>query len=241
MTKVVEDVIDDAIDAGTDIATIEAKELASLEAEMAAQAAELSESLQVTSSNISNAGKQFTLPDGTNLGNKMEIVILGHVRHRELYPDKVYNSNNPEPPICFSKNRLNEASVPHSSVASPESTSCDGCPNNEWGSKGEGKACKETYRVAVIIPSVSKVTPYVLKVVASGRGLTNFDASVSGIQKAFGKNGNLALPFEAIVSAEFTDAQFPVVKVTGDNARLNSDSDKLAYFKLSKDAVNTLL
>ena len=223
----------------TELSEIEAQELANIQAEMAAQAAELQESLVVESSNISNAGKQFTMPDGTNMGNSMEVVILGHIRAHELYPDTVYNANKPEAPICYSRNYLKDASVPHKNVEKPECDNCEDCPNNEWGSKGQGKACSETYRVAVIVPKHNQTVPMTLKIAPTG--MKGFDSSISGIQKAFGQNGNLAMPYAAIVTAEFTDAPYPVVKITGTNARAVSPQELLAYHRLAKDAVDALL
>lgn len=229
----------DVIDEGTDLSLIEAKELAALEQEMAEEAAALSGSLTVASSNISNAGKQFTLPDGTNLGNQMKVVILGYVKFHELYPNTVYNANNPEPPICFGSHKITDEAKPSPLVKKPECDVCDVCPNNEWGSKGQGKACKETYRVAVILPEIDKSIPYILKVVSTG--LKHFDTSINAIQRTFGKNGNLAMPYAATVSAEFTDAQYPVVKITGTGAEANSPKDLLAYHHMAKDVTEALL
>jgi hypothetical protein len=177
------------------------------------------------------------MPDGTAMGSNIEVVILGHIRSHELYPDTVYNANKPEAPICYSRNLLNEPSMPHKNVDKPECDNCEDCPNNEWGSKGQGKACNETYKVAVIVPAYDPNVPVVLKIASTG--MKGFDSSIGGIQKAFGKNGNLAMPYAAIVNAEFTDAAYPVVKITGTQARVNPAIT--THFKMAKDAVEALL
>ncbi len=235
--------IDAEQDPGTDLALMEARELADIRAEMAAEAALLSSNLTVSSNNISNGNKQFTLPDGTVMGSSMEVIILGHIKAHELYPEGVYNANKPEAPICMSKTKLGEEELPHASIEKPECDTCAECPNNQWGSKGQGKLCKEKYKVAVIVPAHDDSTVYTLSIAATA--MKHFDASIGGIQTAYGvkgKNGEpdkKALPCEAIVTAEFMDQAYPLVKITGANARPNPAFAK--HYSYSKGAIENLL
>jgi len=219
----------EVVEESQELAEIKAQELAAIEAEMEADAKAMQESLIVTSSRISNSGKQFTMPDGTLIGSKLECVILGFADASALYPPN-YDPNNIQPPICFAVGKPGEPLVPSSKVEKPESETCAECQNDEYGSAptGQGKACKNEYQIAVIVPGQSEV-PVTLAISATGR--KGFNSSMSAILK------NFRHPAKAIVTAEFTDAAYPVVKITG--GRPNPDAVK--HYSMAKDAVQTLL
>jgi len=214
----------------TALAEIEAKELANIEAEMAAAAKEMQENLVISTNRISNRGKQFTLPDGTVKGPTLEVVILGYIRANALF-SSTYDPNSPEAPICFAFAKPGEELKPSKNVEKAESEICSECPNDEFGSAivGKGKACKNEYQVAVIVPDHSPTEIMTLSV--SATGLKGFDSSLGGAMKAFGHTA------QAILTAEFSDAMYPVVKITG--GRPNPDA--VAHFRLAGDAVQSLL
>jgi len=216
-------------EASQDLAEIKAQELANIEAQMEADAKAMQESLVVSTSRISNAGKQFTLPDGTVIGPKLEAVILGYADASALYPPN-YDPNNIQPPICYAIGKANEPLIPNAKVEKPEAPTCEECPNNEYGSAsvGQGKACKNEYQIAVIIPGHTE-TPVTLCVSATGR--KGFNSSMSAILKSFGH------PSKAIITAEFTDAAYPVVKITGGKP----NPDAVMHYNMAADAVQTLL
>lgn len=213
-----------------ELAEIEAQELATIEAEMAAAAQEMQDNLVVSTNRISNRGKQFTLPDGTIMGPTLEVVILGYIRANALF-SSTYDPNSPEAPICFAFAKPGDELKPSSSVEKPEAETCDDCPNDEFGTAlvGKGKACKNEYQVAVLVPSHSETEIMTLSI--SATGLKSFDTSLRGAMKIFGHTA------QAILTAEFTDAMFPVVKITG--GKPNPDAVK--HFRMAKDAVQTLL
>jgi len=212
-----------------ELVEIQAQELANIEAEMELAAKAMQESLEVSTSRISNAGKQFTLPDGTVIGPKLECVILGYVDASALYPPN-FDPNNIEPPICYAVGKAGEPLVPNTKVEKPEAEKCSECPNDEYGSAavGQGKACKNEYQVAVVVPGHTE-TPITLCISATGR--KPFNSSMSAILKNFGH------PTRAIVTAEFTDKAFPVVKITGGVP--NPDAAK--HFSIAADAIQDLL
>lgn len=214
----------------TDLAEIEAQELATIEAEMALAAQEMKDNLVVSTNRISNRGKQFTLPDGTVAGPTLEIVILGYIRANALFPS-TYDPNSPEAPICFAFAKPGDNLAPSSAVEKPESEVCSDCPNDEFGSAltGKGKACKNEYQVAVLVPSHSMTE--VMTLAISATGMKGFDSSLGGAMKAFGHTA------QAILTAEFTDAMFPVVKITGGKPNPNA----VDHFRMAKEAVETLL
>lgn len=84
-------------------------------------------------------------------GNKMNVVVLDHIIENAFYPGN-YDSNNPQPPVCFAFGRVEEGMAPHPDSAEPQHETCAGCPQNEYGTAntGKGKACKNIRRLALI-------------------------------------------------------------------------------------------
>jgi hypothetical protein len=85
-------------------------------------------------------------------GNKTEAVVVASVYRNVFYAGR-YDANNIVNPNCFASSESDKGMAPHSNVAEPEHATCDGCPNNEWGSDpngGRGKACKQTRRLVLI-------------------------------------------------------------------------------------------
>jgi len=218
-----------AVAESTDLAEIEAQELATIEAEMDAAAQKMKDNLVVSSNRISNRGKQFTLPDGTQMGPTLEVVVLGYINANAMF-SSTYDPNAPEAPICFAYAEPGDELKPSTKVEKPEAPVCSDCPNDEFGSAqtGKGKACKNEYQVAVIVPGQGDV-PMTLSI--SATGMKMFDTSMGGVLK------NFKTSMHAVLTAEFTDAMYPVVKITG--GRPNPDT--LAHWKIHRDAIDTLL
>jgi len=84
--------------------------------------------------------------------NAMQCVAVDTAFER-CYYDGPYDPNKIKNPVCFVLSSDGEDEAPHGNSSAPQSTSCTGCPKNEWGSAGEGrrgKACKEIRRIALI-------------------------------------------------------------------------------------------
>jgi hypothetical protein len=85
-------------------------------------------------------------------GNTMPCIIVGSAYERALY-EGPFDPNNPKNPVCFALTTDGENGKPHENSLKPQNATCAGCPNDEWGSAGEGrrgKACKEIRRLALI-------------------------------------------------------------------------------------------
>lgn len=216
----------------TDLAEIEARELATIQAEMEADALKMQENLVVKNNRISNKGKTFTLPDGTVMGPALEVVILGYIQANAYFAG-VFDVNNPQPPTCFAYAKPGDELKPTASVEKPECDVCKDCSFDEFGSanggSGKGKACKNEYQVAVIVPSHSPTEVMTLSI--SATGLDSFNSSLGAIIK------NFKSAVKGIVTAEFTDALYPVVKITGGVP----NPDAIKHFMLSKEAVQNLV
>lgn len=135
--------------------------IANIDAELSNEVANIKDQIGQSSSNklsLEPTG-DFVLPDGGNLGNEIQIVIVDFASHNKFY-DQAYNSQNPAPPACYAIGA--PASQGGSGIASmaPEkdspdiqSPTCGPCPLNQFGSGagGKSKACQNRRVAAVLI------------------------------------------------------------------------------------------
>ena len=165
--------------------TYSAKELANIDAELAAEAAEIAESIGTPSSNVINIqDKVFKLPDGQILQEPLDVIIVDHISKNFFY-EGAWDPKNPEGPICWAINRKLTDLAPSPNVPQAQTTGdCETCPMNEWGSDGDGKACKNTRALAVLLPDVGDGKQlYTLNV--SPTAIKSFDGYVNAILKLY--------------------------------------------------------
>ena len=107
------------------------------------------------SSNIRIKAKTtgFEMPDGSILKTLEAIVV--DVRYVNALYVKTYKPGELETPGCWSISNDANVMVPHADATKPAAVSCDECKNNEFGSKGNGKACKNTIRLALLQPDAT--------------------------------------------------------------------------------------
>lgn len=130
------------------------KGLAKWDEELARQAAlaqGMEESTLTGGNFIGTRGGILTYQGAEVPGNKMNVVILGHVLHNMFYEGK-FDSKNPASPVCYAFGEKESQMAPHEKCESPQADECEGCPMNEFGSAdtGRGKACKNSRRLMVI-------------------------------------------------------------------------------------------
>lgn len=96
-------------------------------------------------------GGALTLDDQPIKGNAVDVVVVGSIFENTYYPGK-YDPNNVSPPTCYAFGDTEAGMAPHPDAAEPQSESCATCKWNKWGSssKGEGKACQNRRRLAMI-------------------------------------------------------------------------------------------
>lgn len=84
---------------------------------------------------------------GQNIGHETHVIVLDYVAERTYY-DRPYNENDKSPPTCYSY----DGEGPHDKAAEAQSSACENCQHNQWGSAnvGDGKACKEGARIIVV-------------------------------------------------------------------------------------------
>lgn len=122
------------------------------EEELAKHATEAADKEQMpTGSFVSIRGGVMTIAGQPIKDNKVKVVIVDHVYENALYSGD-YDPDAPQPPSCYAFGRDEKELAPHEKSSEPAHESCEGCPNNVFGSadKGKGKACKNTRRLALV-------------------------------------------------------------------------------------------
>jgi hypothetical protein len=155
---------------------------------------------------IKNTG--FISPEGMDLGNEIQIVVLDFISKNMFY-DRPYDPQSPSPPACYAQGRVIDemASDPESPV--PQADKCKTCPLNQFGSgnNGKSKACKNTRELAVLLVDpenpdalLDPAAPiYTLSVPPTG--LRAFDGAVASIARSLA-----GPPLKAILTATVKDA-----------------------------------
>lgn len=128
--------------------------------------------------------KKFKLPDGTVQEGPLTVVILDFVSVNEFF-DRPYKEGEYSPPACFALGTdVNDKLAPSANSPDRQSEKCGGCPNNEFGSKNDGKACTNKRRLAVTTADDNPDAPiYILEV--SPTSIKAFDAYVSMVRTQF--------------------------------------------------------
>lgn len=94
--------------------------------------------------------KTFKLPDGTETDGPLSVVILDFAAINEFF-DSPYKEGEVATAACYAVGFLeNDDLTPAKESPDVQNDSCKKCPNNEFGSKGNGKACANKRRLAVI-------------------------------------------------------------------------------------------
>jgi hypothetical protein len=170
--------------AGTAVATRKGDQLpANIDAELEAEAAGIGSTIDSSGGSFikldQKNGEFFDIP---NLGQSeapMSVVIVDYISVNSLYKGK-YDPSNIAPPNCWAINKDIGLMVPSERVEDPEADACNGCPNNEFGSDGNGKACKNTKLLAVLPPG-STDDDELAYIRVSPTGLKSFNSFVSGV------------------------------------------------------------
>jgi hypothetical protein len=89
-------------------------------------------------------------------GSELCVIIVEALRENTYYP-KRFTQGEKNVPVCYAYGHAEGDMAPHESMASspyfqPQAEACSGCPKNVWGSadKGEGKACQNRRRLAML-------------------------------------------------------------------------------------------
>lgn len=188
----------------------------SIQEQLKAQAAAMNERIQPgTGNKIRLAKGKFVLPDGTETSEPLELVIVDFLAVNKFY-EGAFDSKNPAPPACFAIGSNPRALVPSDNSPNKQASECSGCPMNEFGSAGTGKACKNTRVLAVLPPDADADTDmWTLEV--SPTGLKGFDGYVAGVTRMF------QLPPVGVVTTVALDPSVDYPKLMFSNPQPNAN------------------
>lgn len=145
-------------------------------------------------------GLFFEIPGLGQAEPPMKLIVLDYISSNQFYAD-AYDKNNIVPPDCWAIGKDIKSLAPDPDrVTDPEHETCKGCPNNEFGTKGAGKACQNRFVLAVLPPD-SAPDEALRYISISPMGLKSFSAFVSGVAARFKKP-----PVGAIVEVNIVKA-----------------------------------
>lgn len=106
--------------------------------------------------------KKFKLPNGVESPGPMRGVVVDFVAFNAYY-DRVFSEKDKTPPACFALGAVKPKDlVPSDTSPRKQNDTCKGCPLNEFGSKGAGKACGNHYILGFVEESDDPNSPLYL-------------------------------------------------------------------------------
>ena len=100
---------------------------------------------------LSTKGGKFTA--GPETFDDIDLIVLGFAPVNTYY-EGTYDARNPSPPSCWAVGKPGETDLaPPSDLVRKQHETCKGCPQNAFGSAGDGrkgKACKNTVRLVAL-------------------------------------------------------------------------------------------
>lgn len=171
-----------------------------LQKEIEAELARLKEAApEPTSSKIEvpQGKKQFHFPTGEVIDDKPFRAVIIDWRWQNSYFPTAFNPKQKSKPVCFARHSDPKLMTPHASSEQPQCSDCASCPMNKFGSKGNGKACKNVCILAIVPPDATdKTKPFTLAV--SPTGLKTWNAFERHVRNGLGK-----IPIQLITEIAF--------------------------------------
>lgn len=154
---------------------------ADIDAEMQAEVAAIADRIGQPGGNLIavTQDKQFKLPDGTT-SDEVYAVIVDFNSANMLYEGR-YDPKNPAPPICFALGKVVKDLVPSEHSPQKQADRCQGCPMNEFGSDGNGKACKNQRQLILALPDNEDEDAPLYKMRVSPTAIKHFDSYVASV------------------------------------------------------------
>lgn len=184
------------------------KSLVNVDAALATEMANIKDAIGQASGNKIKvtSGGDFVLPDGSNLGGEIQIVVVDFISRNNFYLTP-YNPDNPSPPDCYAMGKAINDMEPEPDSPAIQSDKCLTCPMNQFGSasNGKAKACKNSRLAAVLVidpedpdADLDPGAPlYTLDLPPTS--IRNFDGFVAGVQRSLA-----GPPIKAVVTAVAT-------------------------------------
>lgn len=113
-----------------------------------------------TTQNISVRGGYMTLNGVAVPNSELDCVIIASIFENQYYdPEKPFDPDNLQNPICFSMSLIGEDMVPDAKSIAVQHADCTTCDQMKWKSdpiRKKGKACKEKRKLAILPASQMK-------------------------------------------------------------------------------------
>lgn len=161
------------------------QDIANIQQQLADEAAGIADNLGAPSTNaISLKDKVFTLPGGEVVQGPMDVIIVDFIATSKFYEGK-YNEKDPQPPVCWAFDKIVSQLRPSENATDIQSEDdCASCPMSQWGSDGDGKACKEG-RILAILPPDATDEDQIMTMSVSPTAIKGYDAYVASVAKLF--------------------------------------------------------
>jgi len=142
----------------------------------------------------------FKLPDETIVEVLEGIVV--DVRYINALYLKPFKRGEIETPPCWSVSVDANNMAPDEKCLKAKCEDCQSCPLNEFGSKGNGKACKNTVRLAIVpVDADEKTVPFIMDLAPTST--TPFLKVLRGLQ----------VPIQTVVMEFTLDPKVEYVKI----------------------------
>lgn len=174
--------------------------LANIEQQLAQKAADFNKTVQQPQGRriqLDQKTGNFIAPGDVNLGTEVRLIVVDFCSANRYYPGK-YDPNNVVPPVCFAFGDIIDDMAPEAEAPEPQHENCKKCPHNQWGSNGNGKACKNTRELAVVLADELEdpdYEPELFHISVAPSSIKHFDRCAIDINGLF--NGP---PIKAIVT-----------------------------------------
>ena len=163
-------------------------EVTTYEEMLKAQAVEAAKGERPLVSSISLQSGQITYGGNPIPGNSLDCIIAAST-HANFFYDKKWKPDTISAPACYAYSATGKGMKPHPTSTNPQHETCEGCPNNEWGSaaEGDGKACKNQRVLALVTPDGGEEVA-ILKVPVTS--VKNYSDYVNKVSTLFSRSLN---------------------------------------------------
>jgi hypothetical protein len=161
-------------------------------AQLRAEIANLNKMVAGGGNKVTYEGRSFKLPSNAGvIKGTLKAVILDFSSYNAFYKE-AYDPKNPskEAPECYAFGKFVQQLVPSANAKSPQSEACTVCPNNQFGSKGNGKACANKRVLAALIVNApggfDPETAPIVRIDVSSTAIKHWDKYVKDVANMFG-------------------------------------------------------
>lgn len=130
------------------------REEAEWEKALRAKAKATKSALTVGVPRITHKGGILKIDNARVKDNRLAVIVLGMIWTKAYYENE-YTEGSTDTPVCYAFGAQESGLAPHAASPKKQSTACDGCPHNVFGTakKGRGKRCGDKPRLLVLLAS----------------------------------------------------------------------------------------